>query len=41
MKNRIGYVEPKKFEALLKKLVIYLWFKVLSIAGYYFLPSFG
>ena len=31
-----------KFEALLKKkLVIHLWFKVLSIAGHYFLPSFG
>jgi len=24
-----------------KKLVIHLWFKVLSIAGHYFLPSFG
>jgi len=24
-----------------KKLVIHLWFKVLSITGHYFLPSFG
>jgi len=24
-----------------KKLVIHLWFKVLSIASHYFLPSFG